>query len=42
MPSVRDVAVRLAREGTIDITQGGVPLDPDAPLRGAIRLRRRS
>lgn len=42
MPSVRDVAVMLAREGAIDITQGGVPLDPDAPLRGAIRLRRRS
>jgi hypothetical protein len=40
MPSIRDVAVRMAREGIVTITQRGATLDPDAIMRGPIRLRR--
>jgi hypothetical protein len=38
MEAVRAVARELAREGAIVITQRGVPLGPQAALRGAIRL----
>lgn len=41
MPAVRAAAVMLAYRGEIDICQGGRTLDPEAPLRGPIRLRRR-
>jgi hypothetical protein len=40
MPSIREVAARLAREGRVLVTQGGVTLDPDETFRGPIRLRR--
>jgi hypothetical protein len=40
MPSVREVAARLARAGSIRITQGSVTLHPDRIDHGPIRLRR--
>lgn len=40
LDGVRDVARHLARRGALAITQGTRVLDPDAPLRGPIRLRR--
>jgi hypothetical protein len=40
MDEVRAVALRLAREGRLVITQRGVALDPARPLRGAVRLAR--
>lgn len=40
MPRVRAVAQQLAAGGVLRITQGDAILEPDAPLRGAIRLRR--
>lgn len=42
MPRVREVAMALAREGRLDIRQGGRQVSPDAPLRGPIRLGRRA
>lgn len=39
--AVRAAAVMLACRGEIDICRGGRILDPEAPLRGPIRLRRR-
>lgn len=39
MPLVRERARRLARAGVVDICQGGEPVDPEAELRGPIRLR---
>lgn len=39
MPRVRDVARRLAGEGRLAITQREATLLPDAPWRGAVRLR---
>lgn len=40
MPRVREVAIALAREGQLDIRQGGQNVAPDGPLRGPIRLGR--
>jgi hypothetical protein len=40
MPRVRESAYRLARARRIEITQGGVAIDPGTPARGAVRLRR--
>lgn len=40
MPQVRSVATRLARAGRLRITRGEASVDPDAPGRGPIRLRR--
>jgi hypothetical protein len=40
MPSVRDVAAKLARRGIVLITQGGETLHPDRISHGPIRLRR--
>lgn len=40
MAKVRRVAVALAADGVIRITQSDVVLDPDAPVSGPIRLRR--
>ncbi len=40
MPSIRQVAAQLAREGILTITQRGATLDLDQPSRGPIRLRR--
>ena len=39
MPDARAVARDLAREGSVDVTQKGVVLDPDAEWRGPIRIR---
>lgn len=39
MTRVRREAVLLAREGRIDILRKGRPVDPDAEIRGVIRLR---
>ena len=39
MPAIREAARELARGGEIEISQRGQPLDPEKPLRGAIRLR---
>lgn len=38
---VRREAVVLAREGRIDILRKGKPVDPEAEIRGVIRLRAR-
>ena len=38
MPRVHEVARGLAREGRVLITQRGVVRDPDADLRGPVRL----
>lgn len=40
MPVVREAARHLARAGGVEVTQRGVPLAPDAPWRGAVRIRR--
>jgi hypothetical protein len=40
MPLVRQVAARLAHEGRVLITQGGVTLNADLVSHGPIRLRR--
>lgn len=39
MTRVRREAVLLAHEGRIDILRKGRPVDPDAEIRGVIRLR---
>lgn len=41
MEAVRAVGRALAREGAIEITQGGCVMDPERPTRGAIRYRSR-
>ena len=41
MPRVRTVAVAMAKEGVLEIRQGGRAVDPRATLRGPIRLGRR-
>lgn len=38
MPQVRAVAITMAKEGTLDIRQGGKTVRRDEPLRGPIRL----
>lgn len=40
MPQVRAVALSMAREGVLEIRQGGRRMPPDEPLRGPIRLGR--
>ena len=40
MATCREAATALAREGKVEICQGGEPVDP-GELRGPIRLRRR-
>ncbi len=40
MPRVRQVAFAMARAGRLEIAQHGERVEPGAPLRGAIRLRR--
>lgn len=40
MDAVRDVARELARAGTVVVTQREESLDPDAPWRGPVRIRR--
>ena len=39
MDDAREVARSLARDGTVEITQKGEVLDPDATWRGPIRIR---
>jgi hypothetical protein len=39
MPRIRREAAVLAREGRIDILRKGRPVDPEAEIRGVIRLR---
>lgn len=39
MPRIRREAAVLAREGRIDILRKGKPVDPEAEIRGVIRLR---
>lgn len=38
MPAARDAAAQLVREGVLEVTQGGDPVDPST-ARGPIRLR---
>ena len=40
MPQVRAVAVTMARDRALVISQAGHAVDPDGPLRGPIRLGR--
>jgi hypothetical protein len=40
MPQVRGVAIAMAKDGVLDIRQGGRTMKPDQPLRGPIRLGR--
>jgi hypothetical protein len=42
MPRIRREAALLAREGRIDILRKGKPVDPEAEIRGVIRLRSRA
>lgn len=39
MPSVREVASRLAQQGRIEIAQGGKVVSSSGPWTGPIRLR---
>jgi len=39
MMPVREAAIRLAREGRIEVLRKGKPVDPAAEIRGVIRLR---
>jgi hypothetical protein len=39
MPRIRREAALLAREGRIDVLRKGKPVDPEAEIRGVIRLR---
>jgi Protein of unknown function (DUF3253) len=39
MEDARDVARTMARAGRVEVTQRGEVLDPDAPWRGAVRIR---
>lgn len=39
MSRVRREAIVLAREGRIEVLRKGRPVDPDAEIRGVIRLR---
>ncbi|BDG72197.1 DUF3253 domain-containing protein [Roseomonas fluvialis] len=39
MPRIRREAAVLAREGRIEILRKGKPVDPEAEIRGVIRLR---
>lgn len=41
MPQVRAVALAMAGNGELEIRQGGQTVEPDAPLRGPIRLGRK-
>lgn len=41
MEQARDAARELARNGEVEITQGGEVVDPDADWRGPIRIRAR-
>ena len=36
---VRATAIRLAREGRVEVLRKGKPVDPEAEIRGVIRLR---
>lgn len=38
MPTVREIAARLAEEGTIDVRQGGVVIELTGETRGPVRL----
>ena len=38
LPAVRQQALHLARQGRIVILRKGRPVDPNAPIRGVIRL----
>ncbi len=42
MPEVRAIAVAMAKEGVLEIRQGGHAVAPNKPLRGPIRLGRPS
>ena len=39
MGAVRATAIRLAREGRVEVLRKGKPVDPAAEIRGVIRLR---
>jgi hypothetical protein len=39
MGPVRAAAIRLARGGRIEVLRKGKPVDPEAEIRGVIRLR---
>jgi hypothetical protein len=39
MGRVRAAAIRLAREGRVEILRKGKPVPPEAEIRGVIRLR---
>lgn len=41
MPTVREVALRMAQAGRIRITRRGSAVDPEGPVRRPIRLARR-
>ena len=41
MSQVRAAAIRLARQGRIEVLRKGKPVDPAEAIRGVIRLRQR-
>ncbi len=40
MGPVRAAAIRLAKAGQVEVLRKGKPVDPDAEIRGVIRLRK--
>jgi hypothetical protein len=39
MSQVRAAAIRLAKQGRVEVLRKGKPVDPEAEIRGVIRLR---
>lgn len=42
MGPIRAAAIRLARQGQVEVLRKGKPVSPDAEIRGVIRLRKTS
>ncbi|WP_232825677.1 DUF3253 domain-containing protein [Algoriphagus litoralis] len=40
MPEIRDEMMKMYREGLIQVTQKGIPIDPNLPPRGPVRISR--
>jgi hypothetical protein len=40
MGPIRAAAIRLARQGQVEVLRKGKPVPPDTEIRGVIRLRK--
>lgn len=38
MPEIREEMIQMYREGLIQVTQKGIPIDPALPLKGPVRI----